>query len=775
MSQNEQCELLLITNMLGLPPLAGRRPNSGELVAQISSAAHQGKLRKPIQEGRGATLCTALVHAAFKLIDPNTPRAEQSTLSRSVVLKALRDSEQVRTLLQLLQAIQQEAGVCLVFEKARLAIETECGSKSITLAEFEAHFVPAPKQRKLRPLGRLLTGLSLSVIQLMAVYVIAAHAGPTLAELRSALDLGAASAVQLGAGGGGAAAARASVYTDPHPNELPQWDADAVRAAAAELSSSWPRKGTQEKAKEEEEEKKSDDAAADPDGAAPLSWADGVTVGIKSDDAAAAAAAPASKDGPMHDGWSTKDGHHVPHTRLTSQEAAKKWAHDGAHSKRLLAEHKAKLAKAAAAAAAAATATAAKKGGKGAQEKATAKQKSAAAAAAAEPGADSLSWAEGGPLVPPPTSALREAQDARAAQAAQQTAEKAKAKAREHQEKEEAKKKSDDASAAAATAAAADPGGPPHPGGADSLSWSEAISAQDERAAADQKEELQKAKEERAKAQLQQLKAEKAEEKKQLLLLKEEAMLLKAEAKAQEEKAEAKEAKKKAKAKAKAEAMGWRWGGEGDGGDAKAKAEEARKDGKGTQETPATQATRQKAREEKTEKEVEEAKEEKEHQEILKEIQKDREIQKEEAKKGGKGTQQGRGGGAAGGSDTKEVPKPSRAEMAEHQNARKEKAKKGGAGPKSKEDMVRRFAEAAAEEEADLSREELTGRLKEVRSSTTPVTCAPRLIPVPTLIPTQPQPCPLGDGGGRHRQDAGDARKRAGLRRGGHGRDQGQG
>ena len=195
MSQNEQCELLLITNMLGLPPLAGRRPNSGELVAQISSAAHQGKLRKPIQEGRSATLCTALVHASFRLMDPNNvtlhragnvTRLRFRTLSRSVVLKALRDSEQVRTLLQLLQAIQQEAGACLVFEKARLAIETECGSKSITLAEFEAYFVPAPKQRKLRPLGRLLTGLSLSVIQLMAVYVIAAHAGPTLAELRSA-------------------------------------------------------------------------------------------------------------------------------------------------------------------------------------------------------------------------------------------------------------------------------------------------------------------------------------------------------------------------------------------------------------------------------------------------------------------------------------------------------------------------------------------------------------------------------------------------------------
>ena len=729
-------ELQLIAKTLGLPPLV--RPNSGELVWQINSAARQGKLRKPIQDGRGATLCTALVHASFKLMDPCLVYDHSGTLPRSVVLKAMRDSEEVRILLQLLQTIQQESGACLVFEKARLAIDKEFrddGRFYISLTEFEAHFEPAPMQRKPRPLGGLLTGLSLSVVQVIAVYVIAAHAGlvarPTLADLRSAgphaaaafrsaLDLGAASAVQLGAGGGGsasvyttAAAARASVYTDPNP------------------------------AKEEEKKKKSDDAAADPDSAASLSWADGVTVGIKSDDTAAAAA-PGTKDGPVHDGWSTKEGHHVPHTRLTSQEAAKQWAHDGAHSKRLLAEHKAKLAKTAAAAAA--TATAAKKGGKGAQEKATAKQKSAAAAAAAEPGADSLSWAEeGGPLVPPPSLAAREAQDARAKQAKEK---------------------------AAAKAGKDDPGGPPHPGGADSLSWSEAISAQDERAAHQKvakKEKTKEAKEEKAKAQLQQLKAEKVEEKKQLLLLKEEALLLKAEAKAQEEKAEAKAKKAKAKAKAKAEAMGWRWGGEGDGGDAKAKAEEARKDGKGTQETPATQKV---AKEEKA-KEEEAAKEEKEHQEMLKEIQKDREKPVTQGR-------QGRGGGAAGGSDMKEVPTPSRAEMAEHQNARKEKAKQGGEGkqkkgPKSKEDMVRRFAEAAAEEEADLSREELTGRLKEVRSSTTPVTCAPRPVPVPTLVPTQPQPCPLGDGGGRHRQDAGDARKRAGLRRGGHGRDQGQG
>ena len=280
-------ELLLIAKTLGLPPLA-QPSSSAELVAQIILAANEGKLRRPIQEGRGASLCTALVHAAFRLIDPNkggAPWSHFGTLSRSVVLKALRDSEQVRALLQLLQAIQQEAGSCLVFEKARLAIESD-GSKSIALDEFEAHFVPAPKQRKPRLSGRLLTGLSLSLVQAIAVYVIAAHVG-------------------LVSGHGSSAAARASIDTGGE-----QWGTAAVQAAAAKVSAAAA-------------------AAADP-GAGSLSWADGVDVGIKSDDAAVEAPAKKGEKGEKGEG-------------RTYNVHAKEWAHGSGHSARLLAEHKAKV------------------------------------------------------------------------------------------------------------------------------------------------------------------------------------------------------------------------------------------------------------------------------------------------------------------------------------------------------------------------------------------------------------------------------------------------
>ena len=285
-------ELLLIAKTLGLP--LAQPSSSAELVAQITLAANEGKLRRPIQEGRGASLCTALVHAAFRLIDLNKDVAEmghfgtlpRGTLPRSVVLKALRDSEQVRTLLQLLQAIRQEAGSCLVFEKARLAIESD-GSKSITLDEFEAHFVPAPKQRKPRLSGRLLTGLSLSLVQVIAVYVIAAHVG-------------------LVSGHGSSAAARASIDTGGE-----QWGTAAVQAAAAKVSAAAAA------------------ATADP-GAGSLSWADGVNVGIKSDDAEVAA--PAKKGG-------------VGEGRTYNVRAGE-WATGDAHSARLLADRNAKVEKA---------------------------------------------------------------------------------------------------------------------------------------------------------------------------------------------------------------------------------------------------------------------------------------------------------------------------------------------------------------------------------------------------------------------------------------------
>ena len=86
-------ELLLIAKTLGLPPLA-QPSSSAELVAQITLAANEGKLRRSIQEGRGASLCTTLVHAAFQLIDEsNGGTMLVYQLSRSVVLNALRHAQ----------------------------------------------------------------------------------------------------------------------------------------------------------------------------------------------------------------------------------------------------------------------------------------------------------------------------------------------------------------------------------------------------------------------------------------------------------------------------------------------------------------------------------------------------------------------------------------------------------------------------------------------------------------------------------------------------------
>ena len=97
-SQGSGCdELLLIAKTLGLPPLA-QPSSSAALMAQITLAWNEGKLRKAIQDGRGASLCPVLVYAAFQLIDPSNAgampaqrRGNVGTLSRSVVLKALCD------------------------------------------------------------------------------------------------------------------------------------------------------------------------------------------------------------------------------------------------------------------------------------------------------------------------------------------------------------------------------------------------------------------------------------------------------------------------------------------------------------------------------------------------------------------------------------------------------------------------------------------------------------------------------------------------------------
>ena len=124
-------DLKLIAQTLCLPPLA--KSNSADLVAQIKASS------KAKQEG-DAGVCTALVHAAFKLIDKNG----DGVLSRIEVVKALRDSAQVRKLLALPEKIRQEDGTRDLFERVYQSIDTD-DSKSITLAEFEAYFSPATR------------------------------------------------------------------------------------------------------------------------------------------------------------------------------------------------------------------------------------------------------------------------------------------------------------------------------------------------------------------------------------------------------------------------------------------------------------------------------------------------------------------------------------------------------------------------------------------------------------------------------------------------------
>ena len=122
-------DLKLIAQTLCLPPLA--KSNSADLVAQIKASS------KAKEEG-DAGVCTAIVHAAFKLIDKNG----DGVLSRIEVVKALRDSAQVRKLLALPEKIRQEDGTRDLFERVYQSIDTD-DSKSITLAEFEAYFSPA--------------------------------------------------------------------------------------------------------------------------------------------------------------------------------------------------------------------------------------------------------------------------------------------------------------------------------------------------------------------------------------------------------------------------------------------------------------------------------------------------------------------------------------------------------------------------------------------------------------------------------------------------------
>jgi|EP00908_Phaeocystis_cordata_P010876 hypothetical protein len=163
-------ELQLVARTLDLPKLP--KPSTGELVAQIKASA-------AAKQGGDASVCTALVHAAFKLIDKNG----DGTLSRIEVVKALRDSAQVRELLQLPQKIRQEDGTRDLFEKVYQAIDTD-DSKSITLKEFEAYFLPALESKR-RPLGLARIGVSLAIVGVGMAYAVLLLR-PALLQLLSA-------------------------------------------------------------------------------------------------------------------------------------------------------------------------------------------------------------------------------------------------------------------------------------------------------------------------------------------------------------------------------------------------------------------------------------------------------------------------------------------------------------------------------------------------------------------------------------------------------------
>ena len=136
-------ELKLIAQTLCLPLLT--TSNSADLVAQIKASSMA-------KEGGDAGVCTALVHAAFKLIDKNG----DGVLSRIEVVKALRTSAQVRKLLALPEKIRQEDGTRDLFERVYQGIDTD-DSKSITLPEFEAYFSPATQPAPPPPAASMLS------------------------------------------------------------------------------------------------------------------------------------------------------------------------------------------------------------------------------------------------------------------------------------------------------------------------------------------------------------------------------------------------------------------------------------------------------------------------------------------------------------------------------------------------------------------------------------------------------------------------------------------
>ena len=167
-------ELVVIADVLGLD--RKRKASSDELIAKILESA-------TAKEGGDPAVCLAMVRAAFKRIDKNG----DGTLSRIEVVKALRSDAEVQVLLHLPQKIRQEDGTRDLFERVFQQIDAD-QSKSITLPEFEAYFLPALQRKQGVFLGRLVTVLAIAVCGAAYVWMLLDPAIKINAEPPTLLD-----------------------------------------------------------------------------------------------------------------------------------------------------------------------------------------------------------------------------------------------------------------------------------------------------------------------------------------------------------------------------------------------------------------------------------------------------------------------------------------------------------------------------------------------------------------------------------------------------------
>ena len=149
-------ELVVIADVLRLN--TKKKASSAELITQITESSTS-------KAGGASAVCLAMVREAFNRIDKNG----DGTLSRIEVVQALRSSEEVRMLLHLPQKIRQEDGTRDLFERVFQKMDAD-ESKSITLPEFEAYFLPALQRKKGILLGSRLV-MVLAIAACGAAYI----------------------------------------------------------------------------------------------------------------------------------------------------------------------------------------------------------------------------------------------------------------------------------------------------------------------------------------------------------------------------------------------------------------------------------------------------------------------------------------------------------------------------------------------------------------------------------------------------------------------------